>query len=313
MAYKYWKLMDKVGVAVCSKKPEVWRGKEQFDGYIFEAGDTEAQKKAEEWARRYDDRYDSTKETITYEPNVHFFDNEGFTVTILDSAGGSSQGGRLSFWKCAVEKDGIKFVVGINDGILADLIRNSSLENGTVKEKVMFARQSGQPGFIHEGMESYKEATADRDKKAEMKKAKKTKKWEIGGIYQSLTQTSICLGEVWDYYEEKLIKGDNWYRRDTTKLVKRDKPVKVLAWIHIYRWEEGLPKDFSELMKKELDDRRYIYFYTGSPPARAKTGQLEIKEEDMKSLDKIYSLREDQVNYSVYDSPKIKGRFKRVK
>lgn len=307
--------MEKVGVAVCSKKPDVWRGKEQFDGYIFEAGDADAQKKAEEWARRYDDRYDSTKETITYEPNVHIFDNEGFTVTILDSAGGSSQGGRLSFWKCAVEKDGIKFVVGINDGILADLIRHSTLEKGVVKEPVMFARQSGQPGFIHDGMESYTEAVADMTKKADMKKAKKTKKWEAGGIYQSLTQTSICLGEVYDHYEEATIKGDGWYRRDETKLVKRAKPVKTLAWVHVYRFENGLPKDFSELMEKELADRRYIYFHTGSPPARAKTGQLKVKEEDMKSLDKIYSLREDTENPYSYatDRTIIKGRFKRVK
>ena len=39
MAYKHWKLMDKVGVAVCSQKPENWRGKESFDGYLFEVGD----------------------------------------------------------------------------------------------------------------------------------------------------------------------------------------------------------------------------------------------------------------------------------
>ena len=33
MAYNYWKMMDKVGVAVCSQKQQSWRGKETFDGY----------------------------------------------------------------------------------------------------------------------------------------------------------------------------------------------------------------------------------------------------------------------------------------
>ena len=28
MAYNYWKMMDKVGVAVCSEKQETWHGEE---------------------------------------------------------------------------------------------------------------------------------------------------------------------------------------------------------------------------------------------------------------------------------------------
>lgn len=314
--YNYWKMMDKVGVAVCSQKPETWRGKEQFDGYIFEAADEKSKESAVEWARRYDNRWNNDKETIIHEPNVHIFDNEGFTVTILDSAGGSSQGGRLSFWKCRVEKDGVEFIVGVNDAILADLIRNSDIEQGTVKQKVMFARRGGQPGFIHEGMESYKEAVADMAHKDAMKKAKKTKKWEAGGVYQTITQTDVCFGEVWDTMEEVEYEEDHgWYRPQVkTKLVKRDKPVKVYAWTYLsqYRHKEGIPETFNEFLKEELGDGTHVWFSAGIPPARAKTRQLEVTEEDLKLVDKILATREDSTT-SNYDSPKMKGRYVRVK
>lgn len=311
MGYNYWKMMDEVGVAVCSQKPDTWRGKEQFDGFIFEAKDKNARKTAEEWARRYDNKWDDKKETVVYEPNVHIFPNEGFTVTVLDSAGGSSQGGRLSFWKCKVEKDGVEFIVGVNDSILADLIRNSDMEQGKVKQKLMFARRGGQPGFIHEGMEAYKEAVADMQKKADLKSAKKTSKWELGGVYSTLTQTDICLGEVWDHYEE-VEDNQGWGYYHRTKLQKREKPVKVLAWKHFYNFsgEEKVPKTLEKILKDEIKDRQYIYFSTGKPPARAKAQQLEVKESDNDLLDKMFALKEDQISYG---DPKLKGRYTRVK
>ena len=300
--------MEKVGVAVCSKKPEVWRGKEQFDGYLFEVGDKNGQERAEEWARRYDNKWDKDKETITYEPGVHIFDNEAFTVTILDSAGGSSQGGRLSFWKCRVEKDGVQFVVGVNDSILADLIRHSDIKDGTVQQKVMFARQGGQPGFIHKDMEAYQEAMADMKKKAEMKTAKKTSKWEIGGVYSTLTQKSICIGELWDHYEEVAESDNSWHYRRSTKLVKREKPVKVLAWMSYSEQYDG-ELSLTPFLKRHVENG-WRWLGTGKPPARAKSEQLTVNEEDLKLIDKLLALREDNIGYN---DPKIKGRFKRVK
>jgi len=316
MAYKYWKLMNKVGVAICSEKPETWRGKEQFDGFIFDANDEKSRESAIEWARRYDNRWDNEKETIVHEPKVYEWDNDGFTVTILDSAGGSSQGGRLSFWKCKVEKDGVEFIVGVNDGILADLIRHSDIKDGTVQQKVMFARQSGQPGFIHKDMEAYAEATADMAHKEAMKKAKKTKKWEAGGVYQTITQTDVCFGEVWDTMEEvtEEVQNNSWWgSRAETKLVKRDKPVKVYAWTYLskYRHEDGIPETFNAFLKEELGDGTHVWFSVGIPPARAKTQQLEVTEEDLKLVDKLLAIREDSTT-SRYDSPKMKGRYKRV-
>ena len=308
MAYNYWKMMDKVGVAVCSQKQQPWRGKETFDGYIFEADDEKARKTAEDWATRYDNRYDNDKETIVHAPNVHIFDNNGFTVTVLDSAGGSSQGGRLSFWKCKVEKDGVEFIVGVNDAILADLIRNSTIIKGVIQEKVMFVRKGGQPGFIHEGMDAYAKANADMNKKAELKAAKKTTKWEIGGVYATITQKSICIGEMWDYYEEKEIQDNRSYYRKRMTLVKRDKPVKVLGWMSYSENYDG-ELSLTPFLKRHVENG-WRWFNTGKPPARAKSEQLTVSDEDLKLIDQLHKAREDTGDY---DEPKIKGRYKRVK
>lgn len=307
MTYKNWKLMEEVTVAI--KKEQGWRG---FDGYVVESSDKNAVESATSWAtvRPYDREKGGYQDPIA--PDMHTFKNEGFTAKILDSAGGSSQGGRLSFWSAEVEKDGVKFTIGVNDAILADLIRNSHIVNGVVQEKVMFARKGGQPGLIHEGMDSYKDATADMKHKADMKSAKKTSKWEIGGIYSSITKTDICLGEAWDLYEEyqEVENEGYWHARTRTKLRKAKNPKKVYVWTWRYNDEKGT--DFGKFLDKEfLDESRYLYFQTGKPPARAKTGQLKVTEADLKKIDKIFSLKEDTADYYDSQAQKIKGRYVR--
>ena len=280
--------MDKIDVAVRTGDKS-YRG---FTGYIVEHGDEDALKKAKDWARTQ--TWDSVqrKHVATHEPEVHTFENEGFTARIVESAGGSSQGGRLSFWACEVEKDGVKFTIGVNDAILADLIKNSDLNHGEVKQKVMFARKSGQPGLIHENMDAYQEATADMKHKADMKAMKKTSKWEIGGVYSSITMTDICLGPIWDTMEEVPDPDSRgWYPR--TKLVKREKPIQVTAWVSLskHRHENGVPKTFKEFMDGELAVD-YAYFTAGKPPARAKTQQMEVEDSDIDLVQKFF----DKVN-----------------
>lgn len=305
MTYKNWKLMDKLDVAVRNGE-ENYRG---FTGYIVENGDKNALDSAKDWARITPYDRDKGGYQTPIEPKVYTFENGGFTATILDSAGGSSQGGRLSFWRCEVEKDGIKFTIGVNDAILADLIKNSDISNGVIKQKLMFARKGGQPGLIHENMDAYADATADMAHKAAMKSAKKTNKWEIGGIYSSITMTDICIGEVWDTMEEYTEQTNTgWYGRNETKLRKAKNPKKVLAWVSVssYRHKET-PTDFTKLLQAELDSG-YVYFSAGKPPARAKTGQLKVKKSDHALIDKVLKKREE---YTGYHEAKVSGRYVR--
>jgi len=303
--YHSWKMMDKIDVAVKTSPVDNKPYGRIFDGYVVEHGDKRALTQAKDWARESEWDREKREYTKTYEPEVHTFDNGGFTVRILESADGSSQGGRLSFLACEVEKDGIKFVIGVNDALLVDLIRNSNISKGIIKEKVMFVRKAGQPGFIHEGMDAYKEAVADMKLKADMKKAKKTSKWEIGGVYSTLTQKDVCLGEVWDTMEEYTEESDGWYRRRyENKLRKRETPVKVIAWMRVYNSDEE-PDNFTRILRDHIDGG-WTWFEAGKPPARSKSEQLDIKESDLALIDRLLALRNDG-GYG----EKIKGRYVR--
>jgi len=302
MAYNYWKMMDKVVVAVKTAPDNSYYGR-TFNGFVSDAKDSDAIEKAKTWATEREYDREKREYTTLHEPNVHTFDNGGFTVKILKSAGGSSQGGRLSFLACEVEKDGVKFVIGVNDALLVDLIRNSTIIKGVIQEKVMFVRKGGQPGFIHEGMDAYAEANADMKKKADLKAAKKTSKWELGGVYSTLTQTDICLGEVWDTMEEIEVKDDRrWYGK-RTELRKREKPVKSLVWVHLWRDENDGPLDFTAILKEKIESN-YRWVSGGKPPARAKAEQLEVKDSDLKLIDQIL----EKTEYGDYGKI-VKGRY----
>lgn len=304
MAYNYWKMMDKVVVAVKTAPDNSYYGR-TFNGFVSDAKDSDAIEKAKTWATEREYDREKREYTTLHEPNVHTFDNGGFTVKILKSAGGSSQGGRLSFLACEVEKDGVKFVIGVNDALLVDLIRNSTIIKGVIQEKVMFVRKGGQPGFIHEGMDAYAEANADMKKKADLKAAKKTSKWELGGVYSTLTQTDICLGEVWDTMEEVEVKDDRrWYGK-RTELRKREKPVKSLVWVHLWRDGNDGPLDFTAILKEKIESN-YRWVSGGKPPARAKAEQLEVKDSDLKLIDQIL----EKTEYGDYGK-RVKGRYVR--
>lgn len=80
------------------------------------------------WAVGYDQK---TK------PKMIETENKDFSFEIIDSADNSYNGGKLSFWMCRIEKDGIEpFEVGINADLLVDMIRESTLINGKAQEKV---------------------------------------------------------------------------------------------------------------------------------------------------------------------------------
>lgn len=302
MAYKGWKLMEKVDVAIRDSKYS-----SAFTGYVAEHGDKKALDSAKSWARIRDYSKDSLDKSAYTEGEVHTFDNEGFTAKILASAGGSSQGGRLSFWQCAIEKDGVSFSVGVNDSMLADLIKNSDISNGVIKQKVMFARNSGSAGLIHEGMDSYKEAVKDMESKNTFKKAKKTSKWEIGGVYSTLTKTSVSIGKVWDTLEEYQEKENRFYggSKMVTKFRKSEKRVLVDAWVDIWGWNSK--EDTLDSLAKAVEDG---YIYTGKPPARAHIKTLEVTDEALKTIDKKLKLKQEY-RWNYKETEEITGRYVR--
>ena len=91
-------------------------------GYIVDPKSKSQLESAMNWARfahyEYNKELGKSELITTHEGVVHEFVNEDFTIELLDSAEGSSQGGKLSFWNCKISKDDKVWEIGINADLL---------------------------------------------------------------------------------------------------------------------------------------------------------------------------------------------------
>lgn len=140
-------------------------------------------------------------------------DNEGIEFELLDSAGGSSQGGKLSFWNCIISKGDMKVIVGISADILIELLKNTDFKQGKCQSKIILARYKNQWGAITKDMKEYKEAVKDMQINNILNSSKKTSKWEQGYEYYSKTQKDTYL---YDLYKWNELEKGYWYDRYST-------------------------------------------------------------------------------------------------
>lgn len=183
MDFKGWQLMDKVLFLV----------REDQSAYVVNPENKSQFENAKRWTG------DKNENII--------FDNEGFKFSLYKAAGNSSQGGKLSFWNCLIEKNNKKFVIGINANMVLDLLLNSHVINGKVQEDVIFANRSGQIGLIHKGMQQYKDALDDVEKRKQV--SKKTSKHVLGRNYYTLTENNIYMGDIYKWFE-RVVGEYNW-------------------------------------------------------------------------------------------------------
>lgn len=252
MEYSGWKQINKVKIVYSTQ--ENWHdvefnGKKYKKAYIVESGTTNTCQKslasAIHWAESYD--WSDGKKGNYLEPTIVETDNRDFSFQIISAADNSwSQGGKLSFWMCLMEKSGIEpFAVGINSDLLADLILESTVYKGAVKEKVFFARKNGQLGVLHEAMPSYQTLLKDQQLKKNITKGK-TSKWKIGYEYNTLTQSDTMFGyfaKVADLTYTRL-KTNSFYSYDDALLLKLDfsaehKP--FFTSVHDGDWKKHAP------------------------------------------------------------------------
>lgn len=168
---------------------------ERIDFYVSDANDKNTLKTGENWATTT--RWVNNK-SITIEPLIIHTKNNGFKLSLDSSAGYSSQGGKLSFWMCKIEKDNICGRIGINQEELNKLFKESTFINGVCQQEICFYRIDGQVGACVVGGKRYKEFYDIKDKDTQLSKAKKTTKWELGRVYESKTMKSVWVGVVTD-------------------------------------------------------------------------------------------------------------------
>ena len=234
-------------------------GKIYPKAYIVESGNKKQLQSAISWAGG--------------DKNIVRTENKDFTFRIINAAGNSYQGGKLSFWMCLMEKPGVPpFLVGINADLLSYLIVQSSFKNGILQDKtVFFARCSGQLGVLHEGMKEYSDFIATQQLKAKVEQSKTTK-WQPGYIYETQRTRDVCLG----YVKMPLQRDDKSTWREE-KLELNFDAEKVALYTYEYSDANAGKKDLEEWLETALtsSDR-----FSTKYPARMEGKQIYKPSDD---------------------------------
>ena len=248
--YIGWKMFDTV--TIVSRPITKWNYETheniatgECQGFLVDPKNKKQIESALSWGTSYEYEYTTNEDgqricidKHEVKPEQHTYDNKGFTLELSEAAEQSSQGGKLSFWNCWITApDGKKFLVGIAADLLLDVLKSTTVINGVVQEKLMFARCKGGVGMLCETMDSYKDALKDESARKKSSKGK-TSKHKIGHVYATLTQKNVYLGNFYQWYEEiREVRPDKYYPyREADQVVgfrKLDKPIE-LKWFPTY-------------------------------------------------------------------------------
>lgn len=209
-----------------------YKGKNYPKAFVANAEKPHIVQNAKRWASSSYSEY-SVPKTVTTE-------NSGFYLSLISAADDSSNGGKLSFWMCLIEKKNIPtFAVGINAPILCDLLQHATLINGKISESLFFIQKNNQIGICNKDTDCYKEMLVEIRKKEEAKQVtvKKTTKWRPGYSYYSTCTNTTMIG----WFDSKLARV---YQRNykTTFELNFDAPKQaaVIDTEHIIRREESI-------------------------------------------------------------------------
>lgn len=240
---------------------------------------TESGKRAREWEKNH-------------EPIEYTFGNQHFKLELLDCAGGSSQGGKLSFWNCIVSKEDKRFEIGINSDMLLELLKNATFVKGVCQDDLLFVTDNGKVGMCAEGSQVHKNALKDMELKAESKK-NAVSKFSFGDIVTTPTLKEVYLGAITQYYKFDPGRNNSYnysgiYYQDCT-ITKLAKPITY----HIFDSVYGNKTKVSEFLNDYGTSRWYSYpDFKKTCPKRAVDGKLELdcSEEYFKTelINKIY-------------------------
>ena len=303
MNYKGYKLLNEI-ILVCRDKKE---SEDFYFAYLVDPSNKKQLESARRWGEVVNyGRYDPTTRThpdkkVT--PAAEFtFENNGFKFSLLDCAGGSSQGGKLSFWNCIVEKDNNKFKIGINSEMLLSLLRDASFVKGVCTEEVCFVTKSGNVGIAIKDSDLYNEAQADMKLKSDLNKAL-TSKYSVGDKVSTLTRDCVYLGMRYKQYELKTpykwIKyvAQPYYLKAVT-ITKLKEPVPVHIYVEVSNYER---------YKREPEDvRPYNLDVLNSKSRRSISTSNYLSEEEVKNyLSKFEKYNSGLFNEKTPPSPSL--------
>lgn len=291
--YKGWRVPEEI--IIVAKECRIWDSTtrcyitdDTYQGYVVDANNKDMLASAHSWAKwteyiqPYDPETRTYKEVIEHVGVEHRFKNEGFTLELLESADGSSQGGKLSFWNCKISKDGKEFIIGIASDYLLEILRYNDFNHGVCHATLSFARCKGGVGMMNKEMPSYQQFLKDEELRAVMSKGK-TKKRVPGHLYSTLTGGDVYFSTFYRWYEPVYKEHGYLYGKDLIGFKKLDKPV-------IQYWQPWYDERFTK--KSEYFDRSF--YFSASIPARIDSGivaEIDITDEEIldKHLNKVFT------------------------
>ena len=243
MDYKGIKVPKKVIIVECTRVSEsgdFWHGRTVNQGYVVDADNEKMLETAKSWAswsgrddhireeyfkhkeargiKRYDWNNEDEEEKALnkkwedsythHEGVLHEYENGNFKIALSEAAGGSSQGGKLSFWNCVITApDGKEFLVGINQDLLLHLLMATTAVKGEIQETIWLGRVKGtQVGAFTEDMEEFKQAIQDEI----VRTTPRTSKYVPGDIVSTGGSDLLYLGECYSYLGQATESRDRY-------------------------------------------------------------------------------------------------------
>lgn len=281
--YKGWRVPSEI--IIVSKECMRWENGKYYpdgtyQGYVVDPSSKTMLESAKDWARwieykDYDPVVKNYKEKIVREGTVYKFSNNGFKLELLQSAAGSSQGGKLSFWNCKISKDDHEFIIGINSEYLLEILLYNDFKQGVCQSELSFARCKGGVGMLNGAMPSYQQFLQDEKQRAAVKKGK-TKKREQGHLYNTLTEGDVYFGTYYRWYEpvfNEVSRAGLYNPKTLVGFKKLTTPI-------VQYWHAYYDKSFT---KKSEYLKRNVYFNT-TIPARTDSGlvaEVDITDEEV--------------------------------
>lgn len=290
MDYQGYKLVDKI-MLVCRDISEHedsfcrnHYSKNSYQAYLVDPSNKKQLESARHWAKwteygpsrkneetgRWEREYEIVHEPVEFE-----FENNGFELELLDCAGGSSQGGKLSFWNCVVTRDEHRFVIGINSDMLLDLLKSASFDRGKCQSPLIFITQKGKVGMTVEGSDTYRQCLQDKELLNSINTAK-TSKFTFGDLISTATINEVYLGTITQYYVFDIGQNSSYSfsYKDNLRyctLTKLKKPITYHLFESMYK-EQTL----SEILA-DYDSTLYSYpDVKKSCPKRVITGKITM-------------------------------------
>ena len=165
-------------------------------GFVVDPTNIKQLETARDWGKVSVKQFDFGQYEVI-QPEEVYTSNDGFSLTFLDAAGTSSQGGKLSFWNCLIEKGDMKAVIGIQQDNILSLIKQSNILKGTINN-LSLAKKGSTACVCHPEMAEWKISKTDKN----APKAKKTSKWQVGKSYRTLTKHELYMGNIYKWFNE---------------------------------------------------------------------------------------------------------------